>query len=223
MYNMLMRPGETFTPGAKAGKDKPDDDSKRAKQKQEAPEQKQAAPPESADAAWQYKGDAGASAAPQTFVTTQTPEISWTASEYISHDKGSGWFGIVVLVGVLLAGVIYLFTREWISSVAVGIGVLLFAVYGIRPPQTLEYAVDSRGIHIGARSYPYAKFRSFSVLEDDALHSIMLMPMKRFDLPITLYFEPADEQQIANVIGGHLPHEDRKTPPVDRLMSKIRF
>lgn len=220
---MLMRPGETFTPGAKTMKNKLDVDARHTKRGQEASEQEQNASVESAGSAWQYNGDAGAAADPQTFVTAQTPEISWTASEYISHDKGGGWFGLVMLAGLLLAGVIYLFTREWISSGAVGAGVLLFAVYGIRPPQTLEYAVDSRGIHIGARSYPYAKFRSFSVLEDDALHSIMLMPMKRFELPITVYFDPADEEQIVNVIGGHLPHEDRQTPPIDRLMSKIRF
>jgi hypothetical protein len=51
----------------------------------------------------------------------------------------------------------------------------------------------------------------------------MLIPLRRFDLPINLHFDEADGEKIVNILGNYLPGEERNAPAVDRLMSKIRF
>lgn len=175
--------------------------------------------------AWQFTTEN--SQAPQdSFQLPQnnpSQDISWTASEYVSHDKTVSWFALAGLVVVAIAGIIYLVTREWISAVVVGVLGIAFAAFAARPPGVLDYALNNQGVHIGSHVYPYGMFRSFSVLQEGGVQSILLVPLQRFGLPITIYYDPADEERIIEVLGGHLPHENRNPSPIDNLMRKIRF
>ncbi len=149
--------------------------------------------------------------------------VTWSASEYVAHQKGIGWFAGLVIADTVIAGLIYLITRDMTSTIVVAVAGIIFGAFAMRQPEVLEYAVDRRGIFIGPRFYAYSLFRSFSVMPEEPFHSILLMPQHRFTLPITVYFAPADEVRIAETIGGHLPHDERAVPMVDRLMSKIHF
>lgn len=152
-----------------------------------------------------------------------TRSASWTASEYVAHHKNAGWFMLLILATIAASGLIYLVTDELISAVVIGIVGLAFGIFAARPPQTLDYVIDEAGLHIGQKSYPYHIFRSFSVLDEGVMPSILLMPMQRFNLPITIYYDPKDEETIVTVLGSHLPHEPREVSAIDRFMSKIRF
>lgn len=178
--------------------------------------------PEQQNAGWQFNEEDNTYddqfSAPQ-----QTPAVSWTASEYVAHDKNTGWYLSVVGASVVVAAVVYLITRDYISPVVVVVLGIAFAAFGARKPQVLDYQIDNSGVHIGPKHYPYELYRTFSVLEEDAVRSILLMPIQRFNLPISLYYDPADETRIVEVLGAHLPHEDRKPAVVDNFMRKIRF
>jgi hypothetical protein len=118
---------------------------------------------------------------------------------------------------------VYFVTRDVVSAVVVvGVGAI-FGAFGVRKPQVLEYMIDGTGVHIGQKSYGYDLFKSFSVLEDGGMHSILLMPAHRTGLPITIYYEPKDEATIVEAIGASLPLEAREPAAIDRFMSKIRF
>lgn len=149
--------------------------------------------------------------------------VSWTASEFIAHQKSAGWYGLLMLAALATAGVVYLFTRDFVSTAVVIIVATVFAIIAGRKPRELEYRVDNHGIKIGEKHYPYSTFRSFSVVEEDSLEAIWLMPLKRFMPIITIYFEPADGEKIINTLSEYLPVEHRQPDPVDRLMSRIRF
>ena len=94
---------------------------------------------------------------------------------------------------------------------------------GARKPRELEYNVDDGGLTIGGKHYPYNLFRAFTIAEEDHFHSIDFMPLKRFMPVISIYYDPADEDQIAEVLSAHLPLETHKHDPVEKLMRRIRF
>jgi len=178
-----------------------------------------AIPPE---AGWQFSaGDEVYAEPPLDF--SLTPAVSWSASEYAAHDKNAGWYMLVVLGALVVTVLVYLLTRDLISSGVMLILGVSFAAFGARKPQVLQYSVDRTGIHIGQKSYPYGMFRTFSILDEEASRSILLMPLQRFNLPISIYYAPDDEDQIIGVLGGHLPHEDRTLSLLDNLMRQIRF
>jgi hypothetical protein len=149
--------------------------------------------------------------------------ISWTASEFLIHQKDFGWYAMLALGTIVIGAVVALITRDKISVGVVGILGIVFGISAARQPRTLQYRIDEAGIHMGDKSYPYEEFKFFSVVEEGPIHSIMLMPLKRFMPGVTLYYPPEQESAIGEVLSLYLPHEERKPDMVDRLMHKVRF
>lgn len=149
--------------------------------------------------------------------------VEWTASEFVQHDKDSSWYVALGVLGVIVVGIIYLITEDWITAVVIVVAMILFAVAAKRKPRTLRYRIDHSGVTMGDKLYTFAQFKSFTVLQEGAFNSIMLMPLKRFMPPISLYCPPEQEEEVITTLGNYLPHETRSHDPVDRLMSKIRF
>lgn len=166
---------------------------------------------------WQYTPE---DAMPQS---SELEPVSWTASEYIDHEKRAGWFLAVAGIAAVTAAIIYLLTHDVVNGIVIIIVGGLFAVSGARRPRTLQYALDARGVHIANKFYDYGELKSFSVMDEGGLSSIQLFQFKRFTTPITLYFPPDQEETIVNFLGSYLPHETRSHDPIDRLMRKVRF
>ena len=163
---------------------------------------------------------------PQPSNSKSSPEdedISWTASEFIAHQKSFGWYLGLGLAAASLAVVVYILTRDKVSSVMIIIVACVFGVFALKKPRVLQYIVDDRGITIGQKHYSFSLFKSFSVVEDGAAHSLILMPLQRFMPTISVYYSVGDEQKILVKIADFLPFEEHAQDFVDRIMRKIRF
>jgi uncharacterized membrane protein YobD (UPF0266 family) len=156
-------------------------------------------------------------------VSTEEALVSWTASEYQANPKSAGWFGSLALASVLLAVVIYLVTRDLISTVVIGLVGVIVGIFAARQPQILQYHLDSQGIYIGNKFYPYASFKSFSVAEDQAMSYISLLSLRRFMPPLAIHYDPADEEKIVNTLADYLPYEEHKKDIVDNITRRFRL
>lgn len=149
--------------------------------------------------------------------------IEWMASEYLAHDKNALWYGALFGAAFILAAVIYLLTKDKVSSALIIVLAILFAAAAGRKPRVLRYVVDEGGLTIDQKFYPYSGFRSFSVMDEGAFSSIMLIPLKRFMPPISIYYEPADEDRIVELLSAYIPIEQHQHDFFDRILSKMRF
>lgn len=154
---------------------------------------------------------------------TDTPLISWTASEFIAHAKSFGWYAVLGLAAAVFAALIYLLTKDFVSVGVVLVAALLLGIYAGHQPRQLEYRLDGRSLTIGKKRFGYHQFRSFSVLPEGGVSSIVFMPMKRFAVPITIYYPPEDEDKIVALLADRLPLEEGGHDAIDRLMHRIRF
>jgi hypothetical protein len=148
---------------------------------------------------WDYKpgaGDSASVAVENSASGSPAPleSLTWTAKEFIEHDRGAGWY--VALIA---------------------------AVYASHKPKELSYELSSRTIRVGERTYGYNMFKSFSVAHEGVHTSIILEPTKRFYPPMTLYFPPEMEQQIANNIGNHIPMQEHQPSATERLAHRLKF
>ncbi len=150
-------------------------------------------------------------------------DVSWTASEFIAHEKSAGWYAMLGLAAVIIAAIVFLLTKDKISTTVVIFGALTLGVYGSRQPRQLDYTVDSSGIKIGQKFHAYDEFRSFAILPEGAFSSIVFMPLKRFAPLTTIYYAPADEDKIVALLAERLPLEERQLDAVDQFMRRIRF
>ena len=167
--------------------------------------------------------DGGQAAATEDSTAPPAATITWTASEFIAHHKTPGWYGLLAVAAVAAAGLIYLLTRDAISSSVVIVAAIFFGISASRQPRELEYSLSGRGVQIGTKYYSLAGFRSFSVVPEGAFPSIVLMPLKRFAPLTTIYFSPQDESRIVNILSGSLPFEDYRHDAVEQFLHRIRF
>lgn len=222
-----MQPGETINPRDNSDS-RPEDNANPSKNVDPMQESNISNNPlaENSDQAdpanpWQYNQDSGTEADQNASVSIDP--VSWTASEFIDHEKNSSWFMSLAVLTVVAVAVIYLVTRDYVTSVVIIISAILFAVMAKRRPRTLKYQIDNVGVIINEKYFPYELFKSFTIMAEGAFSSIQLIPLKRFMPPISLYFPPESETQIVATLGSYLPHENRNNDLIDSLMRKIRF
>lgn len=149
--------------------------------------------------------------------------VEWTGPEFIAHEKSSGWYAKYGGVAFLIVVVIALLSRDIFSTVVAVIVCGIFGYAAARQPRDMHYAVDDHGITIGRRMYGYGNFQAFSIVEEGQLLNLTFMPLKRFMPPMNLYFDPADQDNIMDVLTAHLPLESHRHDAVERLMRRIRF
>jgi hypothetical protein len=224
-----MQPGSVIGPGGQEPPAQPETDlpqppveSQPPVEAAQSPEPAPSLEPaqEAPKAEWEFHDEAPTADAQKP---ANHEPVSWTASEYIAHDKSLGWYVTLGLAIVGAAVVVYLLTKELISSVVIVIMGIAFGAFAARKPQELEYLLDSNGLKVGNRLYPYNQFKSFNVLDEESIHSIMLMPMQRFMPPLSVYYAPEDEDKIADALSSYLPFQERKPDVVDRVMRRVRF
>ncbi len=199
------------------------DDAKQEAPQDSSPSQKYEAVPVSAATQeqasnWKYSDET-----PNDVAPAMQP-FSWTASEFIAHAKGAGWYFTLAAGTVVLAAAVYFLTsRDEITTGMIVIVAILFGIMAARKPRELQYEINETGIRVGEKFYPFGSFKSFSVVREVGVDSIWFMPLERFRPGLSIYFAPQDGPKIVDVLSQVLPVESRELDPLDRLMHKVRF
>ena len=150
-------------------------------------------------------------------------ELTWQASEFVRHEKDANWYMAYVGVMIVVVTLVYFIARDVVSIVASVILAILLGVLAGRKPRVLTYTIDHDSITIDNQIFFFSQFRSFGVLQDGAFTSIVFTPLQRLRPPLTIYYPPEVETDIADVLSRHLPYSPVKKDALDHLLSKMRF
>lgn len=186
------------------------------------------------DNPWEYKPDGKqASAMPGLPTTGAAPgaaprtasgtSVSWTASEYIDHSRGADWYLGLVAGTVVLAAAVYFVTKDYFAGGVIAAVGIIVGVFSTHKPRQIQYELASTGLRVGDKSYPLSLFKSFALIREGALSSVNLVPIKRFMPPLSIYFDPSDEQKIVTILGEHLPLAEGGLDAVERLSRRLRL
>lgn len=190
-------------------------------------QQKQSAPQENN---WQYKPTSGAAETSDPFTPTpmnleepRVNSVEWTASEFVAHDKGFGWYAALAAIALVIAAIIYLVTRDVFAVGVVLIMATILGIAGSRKPRTITYRVDNSGLTIGNKFYPYTVYKSFTMPQEGAFVAISLVPLKRIAFPVGAYLAPDSQEKVLEIISAHLPLERGEPGAIDQIMGRLRF
>lgn len=182
---------------------------------------------------WEYKPDGkeaaaipelpGAGAAQGAAPKATNDAVSWTASEYIDHARGAGWYLGLILGTIALAAGVYLVTKDYFAAGVIAAVGIIVGIFSTHKPKQVQYSLSSSGLTAGEKSYPLSLFKTFALIREGALSSVNLIPIKRFMPPLSIYFDPADEQKIVTILGEHLPLAEGGLDAVERLSRRLRF
>jgi hypothetical protein len=154
---------------------------------------------------------------------TAKASISWSASEYIHHQRGGSWYLGLITLTVILAALLYFLTKDIFGAIITLVLGAIVASVAHRQPENINYELNSRGLRAGEKEYTYSQFRSFAVVREGQLNSLMFIPLKKFMPPVSAFFQAEDEQPIVALVGEHLPMEQRSPDKIDTLTRRLRF
>src|SRR5206468_173745 len=122
-----------------------------------------------------------------------------------------------------LTGVIYLLTKDLFGAFITLILGAIVASVAHHQPQNITYQLTLRGLKAGEKEYSYSQFRSFAIVREGQLNSLMFIPLKRLMPPVSVFFLAEDEQPIVALVGEHLPMEQRQPDKIDTITRRLRF
>jgi len=149
--------------------------------------------------------------------------LTWTASEFVEHQKSAKWY-LYFSIGTIVASVIvYFWTKDIISTITIIVAAFMFGLFATKKPRVQTYRIDEKGFYVAGKLFPFNNFRSFAISHNGAFSSLVFIPLKRFSLLISAYYDPADEAKILDLLEPYLPLEEKRKDLIEDLMWKIRF
>lgn len=149
--------------------------------------------------------------------------VRWQAKEYLEHDRNLWWYvGLAVAALLLmLAGWFWMRAITFVILVPVMAGALV--LYVRRPPAILDYTLSRKGIHVNDRLYDFDQFKEFGLIQDDRENSVLLVPRKRFQPGLTVYFPDDAGEAVVDMLASRLPMREIRLDFVDRLTRFLRI
>lgn len=150
-------------------------------------------------------------------------DIEWEAAEFIEHPKDTRWYALLVLAGIIIAAIDYIITRDVVSMAATIMAVVVFGFYAGRKPRMQQYRLSLQGLQVGDKAYAFQNYKHFSVIDEGAVSSIVFLPMKHLEVPLTIYVPTDIGERVVDYLSALLPMEQRRIDAVDGLLRRIRF
>jgi hypothetical protein len=101
---------------------------------------------------------------------------------------------------------------------------LAVVVYARRPPRSINYTLSgNQGLYIGETLHHFSEFKAFGLINDNGQHSIMLIPIKRFSLGLSVYFPEEVGEKIIDILGARLPMKPLNLDAIDIIVRKLRL
>ena len=158
--------------------------------------------------------------------TTDLPEtepVQWQAPEYVQERRSPWWFiGFWVVAIVLMALAIFV-VQSITFAVLVPAMAAALMIYSHGPPRMLNYVLSAKGLYINEKLHPMTEFRSFGILKDESVPSLMLIPVKRFRPGLTVHFPVETGEAIVDLLGSRIPMKELNLDLFDRVIRKLNI
>lgn len=161
-----------------------------------------------------------APAAPQPMAV---PAVEWQASEYITREKNTIWFVALGLIAAVLCALALFVIKDITFAILVVVMAVAVGLFARRPARDMLYQLTHEGLSVNGKFFSFHDYRAFGVIQEGAIYSITVLPIKRFAPSVNVYFPPEYGERIVDIFGSALPMEDVKRDVIDRLSEKLHF
>jgi hypothetical protein len=149
-------------------------------------------------------------------------KLEWTALEYEEKERTRDWFwalGVIVVAGSL-ASIIY---GDYFFAVLLILGGALLGLFAVKPPDMISYELNSKGLKVRNRLYPYENIGAFFVQRE--IKPMLFIKSERFFMPIiSMPIEERDVETIHEIfISQNIPEEEMKEHLSEKIMDVLGF
>jgi len=148
--------------------------------------------------------------------------FTWSAPEFVSYTKTSGWFLIISAVALVLIG-FFVWQKNW---TAVGVVVAASAALMLQArakPKSLTCSLYRSGIVIDDRVYPFDTLKSFWIVFGEHPF-VRFSQVRRISTHISLPIAEEDPEQIRLFLAKYLPEDENNGEDLaDTIQRWLRF
>ena len=137
---------------------------------------------------------------------------SWTAPEYIQHDKDKNWYIAEALaVGFLM--LISIISSNYTMSLALVTLVIVYHYLQIKhPPKNIKIIISKIGIKVGNLTFPYSHIQSFWIMYNPPFLKTLNFRVKRhFFVDVTVQLVDTDPVTVRHFLSKQIPELKGKT------------
>jgi hypothetical protein len=149
--------------------------------------------------------------------------LRWQATEYVDHDRTTGWYVMLGVICLILVVVAVLLMKSWTFALLIPVMAVALVVYTRRPPALLNYTLSRKGLYVNDHLYTYDTFRGFSVVNHGNQHVANLIPRKRFQMAQTVYFPEEVGEPLVDMLAARMPMQEAKPDIFDRIIARLRM
>lgn len=155
-------------------------------------------------------------------------KLSWSALEYEEKERSKDWFwalGIIVATSSIAS---VIFGNYFFAALLLLSGVLL-GFFAIKKPDTVTYELNTKGLKIRNRLYPYENIKSFWVQLDTSgetdLKPMLFIHSERAFMPILSI--PINETLAVDIhsilLNRDVAEVEMKEHPSEKIMEVLGF
>ena len=96
-------------------------------------------------------------------------------------------------------------------------------IYARRPPAIVDYTLSRKGLHVNDKLYSFELFKEFGLIHDDDENAVLLVPRKRFQPGLTVYFPDEAGEAVVDMLASRLPMHELRLDPIDRLIRRLHI
>lgn len=150
------------------------------------------------------------------------PLLTWQTSEPPQASRPHSWY---IIMGLIAAGIIIaaILTKTWIF---IPLGILVpiaLTMYGSKGPGSHSYVLESFGVKVDAKSFPYDDFKAFFVIEDKGQAVFELIPLQRLGQLVTLHAGPEQADDVSDILSSVLPETEPQGYLGESVFKRLKF
>ena len=149
--------------------------------------------------------------------------FEWKAYEYEHYGKSSQWFLSVVVISLAIFAAAIILDNFLFGILAVLSGITI-ALYGIKKPRVIDFALTSRGAQVGEKLFFYSDLDSFWLHYDPPYAKLISIKSKKNLMPyIQMPLGDANPNIARGILLEFLEEKTQKEPLSDVLMKLLKF
>ncbi len=146
-------------------------------------------------------------------------DIDWVSTDNTASKKAS-WYLIYIFSTLVLGGLIYLVTKDLITTIVIVFCGFMLLIYSIKKPKTVSYKLTDSSIYVSGKAFKIANFKSFSINNHGLEKAVSLIPMKRFYPYLYINLNQEVSADVIQRLSQLIPIQK---PTVDIFESLLRF
>ncbi|MEI6280637.1 MAG: hypothetical protein WCP17_01395 [bacterium] len=149
-------------------------------------------------------------------------KLEWSALEYEEKERNPNWFWALGIIIVTSSIASIIFNNYFFAALLVLSGLLL-GFFAIKKPEMVTYELNSSGLKIRNRLYPYENIKSFWVQVEPK--PMLFIHSERIFMPIlTIPIETALAEDIHFIMSSqNIAEVEMKEHPSDKIMDVLGF